>query len=270
MTTSIIPISNPEGDGSYEKSVFRRLPGHVDLIQKVMEDISGLRQFSFIPMLTENDNRNDGNKRGYDDERKIENRPGSKNSELVRFLREYNTNIRDSGKRNFMHIRNYFADKDFRTEIYDPSASGLGKSFTKKERTDYFSKIPENYLNSALVFVDPDNGLQVQKSSEKHILYSEILDLYNRMSDDSLLMIYQHFPRVNHGKYIDRRSADLKKYSKTDTEPVWISDGEIIFFFFAKNRVFLRDLIRIITGYSARYEKKCSSGCGGGQMYIPD
>ena len=241
-----------------------------DLIQKVMEDTGRLKKFSFIPMLTENDNRTDGNKRDYDDEKKINNRPGSKNTELVRFLREYNTNIKNSGNRNFMQIRDYFADKNFMTEIYDPSASDLGKFFTKNERAEYFSKIPENYLNSALVFVDPDNGMQVQRSSEKHILYSEVLDLYNRMSHDSLLMIYQHFPRVNHEKYVERRTMELQKKTKSESEPVWISDNEIIFFFLAKDRVFLRDLIKIISGYSARYEKKCSSGFGSGQMYISD
>lgn len=219
-------------------------------------------------MLTVNENRTDGNKRDYDDERKINNRPGSKNTELVRFLREYNTNIRDSEKRNFMQIRDYFADKNFRTEIYDPSASGLGKFFTKKERSEYFSKIPGNYLNSALIFVDPDNGLQVRKSSEKHILYSEVLNLYNRMSDDSLLMIYQHFPRVNHKKYIELRPAELQELTGADSEPVWISDNEIIFFFLAKDKVVISNLVPLISEYSACYKKKCSSGCV--QMYILD
>ena len=221
-----------------------------DLILAIMRRFSGLRlkQFTFIPMLTKNDNRTDGNKRGVE-ERKRRYRPGSRNDELVNFLR------RSDGlgpeERDFTEIKGFFNDKHFQTSIY-----GTG-FFTHRSRDEYFSNIPGHILESALVLVDPDNGLEVKHSSEKHILYSEINSLLARMSDNSVLMIYQHFPRQNHEQYIRKRVTEL--HEKTKIIPVWITDDEIIFFFLVKDGVDRTKIIEIVYHYTDRYGK-CRAG----------
>ncbi|MBA7473154.1 hypothetical protein ES707_08488 [subsurface metagenome] len=116
--------------------------------------------------------------------------------------------------------------------------------------------IPNDILESALVFVDPDNGLEVKRSSQKHILYSEVGSLFERMSDDSLLMIYQHFPREKHKKYINQRVQELRNETKTD--PLWITDDEIVFFFVAKSDRVHAKLKTLLSEYSTQYEK-CST-----------
>lgn len=226
-----------------------------DLIQEVMEQSPALRQFSFIPMLTENDGRSDGNKRITND-KSLQDRLGSQNSELVDCLRKYDTIAPDD--RDFREIGDFFEDKGIRTAIYHPADHLPEDYFTHGGRDVYFSGIPNDYLASALVFVDPDNGLEVKKPSEKHIRYPEIMSLLERMSDDSLLMIYQHFPREKHNEYIKKRLKEL--HNKTKSESLWITDDEIVFFFVAKRDETHPDLKDVLSGYSSRYEK-CRVNC---------
>ena len=226
-----------------------------DLIQEIMERSPGLKQVTFIPMLTENDNQSDGNRRGIDDKR-MQLRPGSQNSELVEYLRKYDAIAPED--RDFRDIGRFFEEKGIRTEIYHPADHLTEDYFTHGGRHAYFSSIPNDNLHSALVFVDPDKGLEVKKSSEKHLLHSEVRSLLERMSDDSLLMIYQHFPREDHETYIKRRVEELR--DETNAAPLWITDNEIIFFL-----VMIRDgthpeLETVLSEYSSRYEK-CRSIC---------
>jgi hypothetical protein len=60
----------------------------------------------------------------------------------------------------------------------------------------YFRSIPVRFLQSALVFVDPDNGLEpASGAGSAHLRYEEAETLYSRLSGPSILVIYQHLPR---------------------------------------------------------------------------
>jgi len=224
-----------------------------DLIQEIMQQSLELRQFSFIPMLTENDDKKDGNNRIIDERTEKGHRPGTQNSELVQYLRKYDEIPRD--QKDFTEILGYFKKQGMPTIIYGSDGCHQDRYFTQGNRREYFSDIPGHTLKSALVYVDPDNGLEVKKPSGKHLRYSEVRTLFERMSDDSLLMIYQHFPRENHAKYINRRVEKLRDVTKKN--PLWISDNEIIFFFVAKNDQTHNDLENVLSDYSGRYENYC-------------
>lgn len=135
-----------------------------DLIQEAMKKNKGFKRFSFIPMLTDFKECNDGNKRYYNSE-KIEKRPGSGNTDLVGYLRDYNDKVRDRKNRDLRHIRDYFGAY-INIEIFEPDEPMQGKYFVNKNRSLYFQAIPDIYLESALVFVDPDNGIEVKNSSK--------------------------------------------------------------------------------------------------------
>jgi hypothetical protein len=173
-----------------------------------MQQYPGFEQFTFIPMLTKNDNRNDGNKRGIEKRRQRQ-RPGSQNSDLIDYLEKFDAISPDN--RDFTDIRDFYTRKKIQTVIYGSDGSPQKDYFSHDERNAYFSNIPGHLLKSALVFVDPDNGLEVKNSSDKHILYSEVNALLARMSDDSILMIYQHFPRERHNRYINKRMLELSE-----------------------------------------------------------
>lgn len=206
--------------------------------------ISSIDSFTFIPMLTENNNRNDGNQTKIDKAK-----AGTKNAGLIAYLRE----CRAENRKNITEIKNYFLNHGIAIKIYGENEFPVhGKYFEHKGRANYFEKIDPKLLSKALIFVDPDNGLQVMKSNEKHLLYSEVRSLNERMDKNSILMIYQHFPRENHIKYLARRSNELNDI--TGNSPIYISDNEIIFFLLTKNDTMKDHLAKIITQYNESYK----------------
>ncbi len=74
---------------------------------------------------------------------------------------------------------------------------GEDSYFSHRKRQSYFAGIESGLLSKSLILLDPDNGLEVKRSGEKHVLYSEVKELYERMDEDSILMVYQYFPRVS-------------------------------------------------------------------------
>ncbi len=213
-----------------------------DLIQRILEEISSLQRFTFIPLLTKNDNkRKEGNKRDFNSAK-----AGTKNKDLMEFLEKYKEVARD--ERDFTDIRNYFKSKGIEIVIYKEQKN---KYFNHRTRDEYFKNIPEEFLHNSLVFIDPDIGLEIKNSTENHLLYSEVKYLYNRINGNSTLMIYQHFPHEEHKKYLEKRSGKLKE--NTGYLPIYISDNQIIFFFLTKNKVLKKSLGKIISNYRESY-----------------
>ncbi|HJH25904.1 MAG TPA: hypothetical protein C5S37_03820 [Methanophagales archaeon] len=218
-----------------------------DLIQEILDEINSLeKRFTFIPLLTKNDSKTrDGNKRDFDKAK-----AGTKNKELIEFLKPYNEI--DPKLRDFTEIGKYFKPKGFKICIY----KGQGNDyFNNRIRGDYFKNIPEGFLHKSLVFVDPDNGLEIKKSRAKHLLYSEVKYLYDRMDEDSILMIFQYFPREKHPKYLRKRSNKLKEL--TEDLPIYISDNEIMFFLLTKNDELKSQLKKIVNRYLRDYPDLC-------------
>ena len=78
-------------------------------------------------------------------------------------------------------------------ESYQVAQVGSDRYFTHGDRDSYF-----NGLEPApgVIFLDPDNGLEPEKScSEKHVRYREIDDLVERMPKVSVISVFQHFRR---------------------------------------------------------------------------
>ena len=183
-----------------------------DLISRIIQETNSINRFLFIPMLTENDNRGDGNKIDYNKAK-----AGTQNKDLMTYLK----NCVNMGRRNITEIKRYFESKEIKVYIYN-------ELFIHRNRESYFDEIRKELFLHSLIFVDPDNGLEIKQSNERHLLYHEANDLYNCMDKDSILMIYQHFPRENHTEYLRRRTDELEKL--TEDSPIYISDNEIIFF----------------------------------------
>jgi len=219
-----------------------------DLIQQILEEINSLQGFTFIPMLTENDLKGgDGNKRDFDRAKK-NSRPGTNNKELMKFLLKYKI---DKDKRDFTEIEKYFKSSGLKVSIYEDQCN---EYFNNGIRDEYFKNISANLLHKSLVFVDPDNGLQIKKGTKKHLLYRDVKYLYDHMDEDSILMIYQHFPRarVKYPEYLpEGRSKKLKE--KAGNLPTYISGKEIIFFLLTKNNELKSQLKRIINKYKRHY-----------------
>lgn len=222
-----------------------------DLITEIMKGVRSLQRFTFIPMLTKDDDgKREGNERDFDKAEKNF-RPGTNNEELMKFLREYKK-IK-ANKRNFRDIRQYFELKQINIKIYEENING--GYFDRKSRASYFKKINDTLLSNSLIFADPDIGLEIKskRSSEKHLLRHEVRDLYKRMDENSILMIYQHFPHENHENYLVRRSRELKEITE-NLPPIYISDNEIILFLLTQTSTMRTNLAKIITEYKESYK----------------
>jgi hypothetical protein len=70
-----------------------------------------------------------------------------------------------------------------------------------QDRNKYFEKVYKAAEGNDLIFLDPDNGIEIRsckygtKKSSKYIFWNEIIHLYNMDKD---ILFYQHFPRINH------------------------------------------------------------------------
>ncbi|KAB2948264.1 MAG: hypothetical protein OIN84_03210 [Candidatus Methanoperedens sp.] len=209
-----------------------------DLILRICKENALTERVLFIPMLTKNDGKLDGNKIDYSKAK-----AGTKNEELKCYL----TNCIQNNRRNVAEIEFYFKSKGMEIYIHN-------ESFVKSGRKNYFEKLLKEklpFFSHCLIFLDPDIGLEVKASKEKHLLYGEVEELYNKMDANSILMIYQHFPRESHVEYRCRRAKDLK--NKTKDFPLQISDNEIIFFFLTKNKDVKSQLESKLNYYKIKY-----------------
>jgi hypothetical protein len=211
-----------------------------DLVMTIMQ--AGLaEQFTFVPMLTEPDGTNHG---GKIDRRHA--RAGTENKELVNFLDER----LNRGQRDIELMGDFFKRYGIKMKIY----YGEDGYFSHRKRKSYFAGIKIELLSKSLILLDPDNGLEVKRPNEKHVLYSEVKELYGRMDKASTLMLYQYFPRASRPDYLNTRMQELKDKVSGDY-PVCAYDSEIAFFFLTKNNELEHELIHIIGEYSKRYGK---------------
>jgi hypothetical protein len=80
------------------------------------------------------------------------------------------------------------------------------------ERTAYFEALAARANPNTLVFLDPDNGIEVasvamgRSGAERYVYWSELGLLRDTGSS---LLVYQHFPRVQRAPYLDGLLARL-------------------------------------------------------------
>jgi hypothetical protein len=209
-----------------------------DLVQQIMLDVKRLNRFLFVPMLTPDDSRADGGRTDY-----LRAKAGTRNRDLLEFLH----GCVEEGRRDIHEIEGFFKPRGIETTIY-----GDGQApFSRHNRADYFTRIDDRLLYSALILLDPDIGLEVKDADEKHLMYAEVKQLYRRMRFNSLLMVFQYLPRENRPTYLYRRCMELKHL--TGDEPLHISDNEIIFFFLTKNKALKQELTKVLAEYGRSY-----------------
>lgn len=219
-----------------------------DLITEIMHGINSLKCFMFIPMLTKPDGKNDGNRRDFEKAK-----AGTNNLCLKKFLKTYGEDC-DRELRDFKKIKQYFKSEQIELKIHKENST---EYFGNRNRKEYF-KIEKRFLSGSLIFIDPDNGLQIKNlESNKHLLYSEVKDLYDKMDENSILMIYQHYPRARN-KYEEYtptgRLNKLRGTLKMRCPPLCISDNEIMFFLLANDGI-LNELVKVVDRYEKSYEK---------------
>jgi hypothetical protein len=201
-----------------------------DLLIFLAEGLSGLKRLSAIWMLTANDKSNDGGKRGYP--------TGKFRDSLHEFLQNP-----EHPERKVSRLKNYFEKRSFGFEFHSYRDDLESGEFRDENRDQYFAEIPDEFLKSALVFIDPDNGLEPRagggKDKSKYVKLSDLDTLLGRMDTKSIAVIYQHLPRMHRKLFLYGLQRDLKQNLKDFQRcpvPISIHNNQIAFLIVAKEK----------------------------------
>lgn len=148
------------------------------------ERIPGIKQVTFVPMLTPNDDSREGN-------RFFSRATGR--SAMFEFL----SLCAQSEGRRLTRLREFMATLPLPYRAYKDD-----EHFTHDQRTMYFSQLPTEWLSDAAVLVDPDIGLETGSLSymrrsglDKYLFYTDVELLLRTIANRTVLLIYQHLQR---------------------------------------------------------------------------
>ena len=188
-----------------------------DLCIFLVENLPKIEKFTFIPMLTADDGGRDGLKVSYP--------MGVGRESIYKFLQKCLV----ENRRGVTQLRSSFENQKLSFE-YCPYGDSRDLEFTHSNQDQYFEEIPDSTLQSAVILVDPDNGLEVKSSRpgdfHKFIKYSEMKQLYQRMDSDSVLVLYQHFRHSDHKTFIYHLHFRLQEELGCPL-PVTVADSQI-------------------------------------------
>ena len=152
-------------------------------------------------------------------------RAGTRNRELMEDMGRLQEI--DDDLEYFHGVQSYFKKENIIVDVLHKD------TFSHEHRVNYFNKVFEKFPANSLIFLDPDTGLEVKNPTQRHLLFDEVKKIYDRMDHQSVLMIYQHLPRVTREGYIKKRCRELAAI--THSRPETITDNEIVFFILTKN-----------------------------------
>lgn len=138
-------------------------------------------------MLTPDDGRPDGNIRSY-----LNAKTDPHDPELFQSLKTF------AHRRHVAHIEGS-------TLITGANYFGELVPQDIEARKDYFIRLKSLSAKSDLVFLDPDNGIEVRscpkdrRNSPKYIYWDELAEICGQGKS---LLVYQHFPRVKRDVYV--------------------------------------------------------------------
>ena len=210
-----------------------------DLAIFLSEQLTGIKRFTFIPMLTANDGGGDGELIGY--------RQGAGRPDLYKFLKDR----LKKKQRKILHLRQYFKTNGLQFK-YCPHGDSLDGEFTNKDRDAYFRSIPTGDLQKAVILLDPDNGVEVKSATDrtlhKYVKFEEVNDLFHRMDESYVLTIYQHLPHSHRRTFLYSLHGKLQELLKCPL-PYSVSDGMIAFILLTKGKKRQKELRETLADY---------------------
>jgi hypothetical protein len=142
-----------------------------------------------------------------------------------------------------------FTGAQYRLDLHKPDII-----ITRFNRRNYFSGLSVN--EDQVVLLDPDNGFQPERSSNsKHVLYSEISQLLDQISEKSVISVFQHFRRISFKQDFRRISQRLNQYYSTAI--YW---HQLMFVAVSKSKQTIAEVVGINEKYAKRYPVKLVTG----------
>jgi hypothetical protein len=208
-----------------------------DLVDYIM-GTELVERFTYVPMLTPDET-------GIEEPQfcRHEATGGGQNEELVALL----DNSVINEKREIGQLDQFFENRGVKFWIYNRD-----KFFTHAGRQAYFEGLKGELIESALILIDPDKGLEEGQNGDGNLLFSELKDIYERMGEQSLLMFTQRFPYDLRRDYLDIRVEQIKDMIP-GVQPISLDDLDTLIFFLAKNQKVQDELLRLLREYTQRY-----------------
>ena len=180
-----------------------------DLVRHLMKSFPELLSFTFIPMLTDQAEPSKQKKSATTDLLKAAKagKAGSQNRSLMEHMGKLQEIEDDMDY--FTGIESYFRQENILVDVLQKDR------FSHEHRANYFGKLFEQFPKRSLVFLDPDTGLEVKNPTRRHLLFEEVKKIADHMDTQSILMIYQHFPREIRDGYIRSRCSQLSTHRYT-------------------------------------------------------
>jgi len=215
-----------------------------DLIQNIMAQSKILERCIWVAMLTDNDERRDGERRSHP-------KAGFNNEELKAFLDNYD---KAKSERNIAHLQSVRFFREPRVLVFSlqRERGEFLPDFNHSSRRSYFAEVEGALRPNSLLFLDPDTGIEPpSRRSEHHVLLREIAGLHSAMDASSVLMIYQHIPMVQRPKFF--RDVSQRIVQERHLQPLYVSDKQIAFFFLSKAPAVRQELRGLLRLYAVEY-----------------
>jgi hypothetical protein len=217
-----------------------------DFLEDLLDGCAELKSFTNITMLTPPDDSSQGNLRVYE--------VGLRREPLCRFLQGCLTD----GKQKVSEMRRYFQGKRF---SYYPHRDSAASPYSYESRQEYFDSIPQAKLQQALVFFDPDIGLQtgsmgyMQRSGISKYLFDESLtEVARRISDDSVIVVYQHLQRDRNRFWDDVEVRCGRFRNRVGAKGAgFLTDREIVFLATSRNPTLRLKMSNIVVAHAHKY-----------------
>lgn len=117
-------------------------------------------------------------------------------------------------------------------------------------------------LEGSLVFLDPDIGLEVPSSSgldTRYLHYDDLATVYEQMSHDSVVAIYQHMPRASHSEVFASLSGRLHA-SVGMKEILYVDMGDVTFIVGAKTPSTFESITEVLGPFAISRQVALTAG----------
>jgi hypothetical protein len=227
-----------------------------DFLEDLLDGCAELRRLTNVTMLTTADDSGEGALKPYE--------VGHRREPLYKFLK----GCRTDSKQRVSEMRRYFQSKRF---TYHPHRDSAENPYTYESREDYFGELPEDQLQQSLVFFDPDIGLQVRSMSymrrsgiSKYLFDESLKAVAGRVSDDSVIVVYQHLQR-NRNRFWDdvKERCDRFRDLVGAKGAAFLTDRDIVFLASSRKPDVRLKMSNIVVTHAHKHDLDCGELTGG-------
>ena len=155
-------------------------------------------------------------------------------------------------------MREYFASRGVE---YRPIGDTSDEYYSHATRQQYFCAIPDSSLQQAVVFFDPDIGLNAGSNSymkrvgiDKYLFDEDLRGFSSRLSNSSVAVVYQHLQRDRSRFWDDIEDRSLRVCRALGASGAsFVTDRDVAFVVTARDSAIRLDVGRIMVEHAHKH-----------------